>query len=96
MSRTLLALEKFLTLTETMSSAAKAQEWDALARMGEERSTLLQSLPTDLGANLSTTEQVLARTIVERCKRLDAQTCSLAEERQKAIGSLLRGLMPLH
>lgn len=47
MSRALLDLERFQSLSEAMASAAEAQEWDELARTELERSTLLATLPKD-------------------------------------------------
>lgn len=90
MSRTLRALENFLALSEVMAGAAKAQEWEDLVRVGEERGTLLAQLPPDLDVQLPPAEQAQARMIIERCQQLDEQTCRFVEERQKAIRILLR------
>jgi len=90
MSRALTALERFLSLTEEISRAAEAQEWDDLARLGEERGLVLADLPADLEAHLSSTEYQRARTIMERCKQLDDDTCARVEDRQKLLRVLLR------
>ena len=95
MSRALLALEKFLALAEAMASAAEAQEWESLARFGKQRDLLSDQLPSDLGAQLPPTEQLRARTIIERCQHLDAQIRILVEERQKALRVLLREPKPV-
>ena len=96
MSRALLALESFLALSEAMAKAAEDQEWEDLVRVGEERGTLLDSLPENFAVHLPPPEQTHARSMIERCQQLDAQTCALVEERKKSIGTLLRGLSPLH
>ena len=90
MSRTLDSLESFLKLSEAMAGAAGAQEWETLIEIGDERGTLADQLPADLGATLLPAEQAHARTIIERCQQLDTQTCSLVEERQNALRVLLR------
>ncbi len=90
MSQALLALERFLALSEAMASAAEAQEWEDLVRLGEERGALALNLPTDLSAQLPPAGQAHGRTIIERCQQLDAQTQSLVEDRQKALRILLR------
>lgn len=90
MSRALAALEGFLTLSESINRAAEAQEWEDLARLGEERGFLLADLPADLEAHLSPTEHERARSIMERCKLLDDETCTRVEDRQKLLRILLR------
>ena len=95
MSRVLLALESFLALSESMATAANAQEWEDLARIGSERSALSDLLPVDLAAKLPPSEFAQGRMILERCQQLDAQTRSLVEERQKALRILLREPNPV-
>ena len=90
MSRTLLALESFLELSEAMAGAAVAQEWESLVAIGEQRGVLANQLPADLGATLPAAEQAHARTIIEHCQQLDTQIRSLVEERQNALRVLLR------
>ena len=90
MSRSLLALESFLALSEALFVAADAQEWEDLARIVSERSALSDLLPADLAAKLPTSELAQGRAIIERCQQLDIQTRSLVEERQKALRILLR------
>ncbi|WP_301102924.1 flagellar protein FliT [Propionivibrio sp.] len=94
MSQNLRVLENFLALSEAMARAAAAQEWDSLARADEERGTLADKLPDDLGAQLPPSEQGQARTLIERCQHLDAQTRTLVEERQKSLRILLRETSP--
>lgn len=90
MSQALLALESFLSLTETISRAVEAQEWDDLERLGEERAQVLATLPDDLEAHLSPTEYPRAQTIMTRCQQLDDETCARVNERQKLLRVLLR------
>lgn len=90
MSRTLLALESFLALSEAMACAAEEQEWETLVRLGEERGKLVNGLPAELGSTLPPEVQAHARSIIERCQQLDAQTCSCVEARRKAIAVLLQ------
>ena len=90
MNRTLRALESFLELSEAMAGAAVAQEWEALVEIGEQRGVLVDQLPADLGATLPPAEQAHARTIIERCKQLDAKTLPLMEAQHKALRVLLR------
>lgn len=96
MSHAFTALASFLVLTEAMVSAAEAQEWEEFIRLSEERAALSSQLPDDFSKSLTAAEQGQGRTIIERCQQLDAQTCALVEERKKSIGTLLRGLSPLH
>lgn len=96
MSLVLLALENFQSLTEAMASAAEAQDWEQLARIGEERTALSDTLPLDLAAKLPPSELALGRVILRRCQHLDAQTRSLVEERQKALRVLLREPTPVN
>ncbi len=95
MSQALLGLEKFQALSEAMASAAEAQEWDDLLRIGAERDALSKNLPADLAARLPVAEQSSARRIIEHCQQLDVQVQTLTEERQKALRVLLRIPNPL-
>lgn len=90
MNRTLGVLESFLELSEAMASAAVAQEWETLVEIGEQRGILVDRLPADLGAALLPAEHAHARTIIERCERLNARTLSLMEAQHKALRVLLR------
>ena len=90
MSRALLDLERFQSLSEAMACAAEAQEWAELARTELERSTLLATLPNDLAAKLPTAEHAQCRAILDRCQLLNQQTQKLVDERQKALRILLR------
>ncbi len=96
MSRALLALESFLAFSEAMACAAEEQEWETLVRLGEERGKLFDGLPVDLGATLPPEVQAHARSIIDRCQLLDAQTCSCVEARRKAIGVLLQEPLPVN
>ena len=95
MSRALLVLERFQTLSEAMTEAAKAHEWDDLARLSDERRACSETLPANLAASLPAAEQAQGRKIIERCQQLDAQVRLLVEERQKALRILLREPAPL-
>ena len=90
MSRVLLDLERFQSLSEAMACAAEAQEWAELARTELERSSLLATLPNDLSAKLPAAELAQGRVILERCQLLNQQTQKLVDERQKALRILLR------
>ena len=90
MSLMLLTLESFQSLTEAMASAAEAQEWEDISRIGAERTALSVTLPFNLAAKLPPSELALGRMILKRCQHLDAQTQSIVEERQKALRVLLR------
>ena len=90
MSRVLLDLERFQSLSEAMACAAEAQEWAELARTELERSTLLATLPNDLSAKLPAAELAQGRVILERCQLLNQHTEKLVNERQKALRILLR------
>ena len=90
MSRALLALENFLALSEAMAKAADEQAWDALARLGDERSVLGKDLPDDLTKAIPLAEFEPVRSILERCRQLDAHTRALIDERQKDLRVLLR------
>lgn len=93
MSQALAALDSFLALSEAMASAAEAQEWDDLVRLGEERGAFSDNplnLPANLGAQLLVTEQARGRMIIRRCQQLDLQTRALVENRQQALRVLLR------
>lgn len=95
MSRALLVLENFLALSEAMAKAAMAQEWDSLVQVGEQRGTLLDTLPADLSSQLPPAEQIQARSIIERCQHLDSQIRLLVEERQNAVRVLLHDPKPV-
>jgi len=95
MSRALVALEAFLILSEAMAKAAETQEWDDIARLGEERNLLSDQFPTALFASLLPPEQARGRMIIERSQQLDTQTRSLVDERQKALRILLREPEPV-
>ena len=95
MSQALLALESFQALSETMASAAEAEEWEELARVGGERAALFDALPSDLATKLPPSETTRGQMILERCQQLDAQTRSRVEERQKALRILLREPNPV-
>ena len=92
MSQALIDLKRFLALSEAMSIAAEEQEWEDLVSIGEDRGQLVQRLPADFALELPLAEQASARMILERCRKLDEQTCSLVGERQKALRVLLREL----
>ena len=94
MSRLLLALEKFLTLSEAMAAAAEDQEWDDFAQICVARNAHSDDLPTDLGTQLAPAEQARGLTIIERCQQLDAKTKTLVEDRQKSLRVLLRESSP--
>lgn len=95
MSQVLLELERFLALSEAMASAAEAQDWEDLVRVGEERGALVGELPSDLGKQLPPGESARARTIIDRCQQLDVHIRSLVGDRQKALRVLLREPNPV-
>lgn len=95
MSRALLALERFLALSEAIAEAAKAQQWEDLARLSDERGACIETLPANLAVSLPAAEQAQGRMILEQCQLLDADTRSLVEERQKSLRILLREPAPL-
>ena len=95
MSQALTALERFLALTEAMAEASTAQEWDSLARLGEERSALSDGLPTTLSIQLAPAERDPGQKMMERCQQLDVQTRQLVEAHQKSLRILLREPNPL-
>lgn len=84
------SLEVFLRLSEEMSEAAIAQDWDKLTEKGNARHALLDALPANIEAALRPEDQKRAGAIMEECQRLDAQTCACVEECQKAMRVLLR------
>ena len=90
MNSTLLALERFLTLSEDMSKAAVEQDWEGLVRTEKERGEIFKHLPDNLPARLPQADQARARTIIERCLGLDAQVHSIAADRNKSLRVLLR------
>ncbi len=83
-------LERLLALSEAMAGAAEAQDWETLARLGEERAVLGDALPQDLSHHLLPRERSAARTIIERYQALELRTRSLVEERQASLRILLR------
>ena len=90
MSRVLLVLERFQALSEAMADAARAQQWNDLARLSDERDACTKTLPANLAISLPASEQALGRKIIEQCQQLDAQTGALIAERQKSLRILLR------
>ena len=90
MSHALSSLEAFADISESMTKAADAQEWEQVVLLGQERDRLLKTLPENLAPHLLPAERPLARKLLENCRQLDAQTAALLGERHNELRVLLR------
>lgn len=77
-------------MTESMLQAANEHEWERLTQLSRERTDLVSTMPEDLARHLLPNEQAAARELLEKCRRLDAQTLAIVGERQDELRILLR------
>lgn len=91
MNSILSTLENFLQLSEAISRAVEAQQWEELAPLGAQRQAILGKLPENIEHHLSPDEVAHAQHLIARCQQLDETTCARVKERQEDLLILLRG-----
>ncbi len=88
------ALEEVLALSESMLSAAGAEDWETLARLEAARRALTESLPAGLTADLPAGLQARARVLIENCLRCDKNLRPLLDTRMSELQVVLRAAQP--
>jgi hypothetical protein len=90
MNHALSLLERFADLTAAMHQAAAAQDWDGVVARSKERDALRATMPANLAPHLLAPDGNRARTLIERCREVDAQTSALLGARRDELRVLLR------
>jgi hypothetical protein len=93
-SLALIALEQLLALAEAMLGAAENGDWDFLASLENERSTLVNRLPENLAAKLAGAESSPARRLIEDFQRCEVRLRPLVESRLNELRVVLREVRP--